>query len=202
METQCPHCDARMNLKSRKTLGKRAPCPQCKKPFLVEELECIDDYLEDPAVAEIDDYDDYEPGNEPQPQSAAKTKKGKTEKRKKKKSSRKVNILLVLCGVIGVGSVVAGMLYWLVTDMFSSNLDLKYLPPNAHTITVEQVGSAWDPKEKEQYYSNVRGAVKKMEEEWGFGPKDMISYTTAISENETLHILRTSVDLPPIVVPG
>ena len=32
----CPSCKASLKLKSRSAVGKRVPCPKCKKPFVVQ----------------------------------------------------------------------------------------------------------------------------------------------------------------------
>lgn len=80
LKSQCPGCRKILKLKTKSALGKRVPCPQCNKPFIVEEYESpelVDDFIDDDegetfdyasyeessggASADYDDgYDDYE----------------------------------------------------------------------------------------------------------------------------------------------
>ncbi|MCH8829685.1 MAG: hypothetical protein IID45_08925, partial [Planctomycetes bacterium] len=150
LETQCPHCSATMKLKIRKALGKQAPCPQCKKPFLVKEMDATDEYGDFPTGEDLpagdyvedfgDDYgddlgDDYEDDYEAEPRRSSAGKKSKSkQKRKKKQSARWVKpTLLAGGGVLGAG--VVGLLIWLAISLFSNKIELAYLPPDAHMIS-------------------------------------------------------------------
>ena len=62
IRSQCPSCRKILKLRTKAALGKRVPCPQCSKPFVVEEYEApevVDDFLED-REGETFDYADYE----------------------------------------------------------------------------------------------------------------------------------------------
>jgi hypothetical protein len=80
LKSQCPGCQKILKLKTKAALGKRVPCPQCNKPFIVEEYESpemVDNFIDDDdgepfdyasneessggASADYDDgYDDYD----------------------------------------------------------------------------------------------------------------------------------------------
>ena len=50
LKSQCPGCRKILKLKTKAALGKRVPCPQCNKPFIVEEYESpemVADFIDD-----------------------------------------------------------------------------------------------------------------------------------------------------------
>ena len=62
LKSQCPGCKKILKLKTKAALGKRVPCPQCSKPFIVEEYdspEMVDDFIDDDE-GETFDYASYE----------------------------------------------------------------------------------------------------------------------------------------------
>ncbi|MDA1250753.1 MAG: hypothetical protein O2820_16160, partial [Planctomycetota bacterium] len=64
LKSQCPECRKILKLKTKAALGKRVPCPQCNKPFIVEEYESpelVDDFIDDgDDEGETFDYAGYE----------------------------------------------------------------------------------------------------------------------------------------------
>src|SRR5437762_4442523 len=54
ISVECPQCGAKLKLKNRNSVGKRVPCPKCKKPFMVKVPDADDD-LEFMNVSEPDD---------------------------------------------------------------------------------------------------------------------------------------------------
>jgi hypothetical protein len=76
LQSQCPNCSKVLNLKSKAALGKRVPCPKCKKPFTVEPYEEEEYYEEEYYEDEYEDegyeeegyeeegYDSYDDGED------------------------------------------------------------------------------------------------------------------------------------------
>src|SRR5262249_61545554 len=54
ISVECPKCGAKLKLKNRSAVGKRVPCPKCKKPFVVE-LPSGDDEPDFMSVSEPED---------------------------------------------------------------------------------------------------------------------------------------------------
>ncbi|MEX0728739.1 MAG: hypothetical protein WEB58_08830 [Planctomycetaceae bacterium] len=117
LSIQCPACSATLKLKNRDALGKRAPCPKCKQPFVLElpasvaVAEIVDDWEEDEfdaaasepqrpngstATDEFDDLDDLDFDRLPKATKASavktalppKKKSVSADKPKKKKAKR------------------------------------------------------------------------------------------------------------------
>jgi hypothetical protein len=199
LETQCPHCQKSMELKSRKALGKQAPCPGCKKPFLVKEKlsEDIEDYDEFGGGYDDefggDDFDDYDA---PEPRRRSSGSRGGSSKKKKKRKSKPkwMKPTLIIGGsVLGVAFV--GLTIWLVWSMFSKELELAYLPPDATNISVERTSAQWSARSSSMSMSGIDSGdfLDKIRDEWGVTPKDIKSVTTAISpESGALKVVRSS----------
>lgn len=107
LAVSCPNCGAGLKLKSKTFVGKKVPCPKCKKPFLVEEPP-EDEFLADDDFGGGDDYQEEEEEEEqPRSKKAAKGGKGK----KKSKGGGGSGIVLMIGGaVLGVG-VLVGVVY-------------------------------------------------------------------------------------------
>ena len=161
---QCPKCHAKLKLKNSNAVGKKVPCPKCKKPFVVEAPPEPEDEFDD--FGALDDFDSYEDDSDDdefdeQPASprrrakaAASSKRGKSKssKRKNKRKSsggagwkKPVLIglgvvaalgLMVSVGVVGVNLLGGGGV--------NHKIDMTYLPPDAEFIVSLQVADAWD----------------------------------------------------------
>ncbi len=62
INVECPHCFSPLKLKSSASIGKKARCPKCSEPFVVEEMvEAV--AQEKPGVADTggDGHDDFAP---------------------------------------------------------------------------------------------------------------------------------------------
>ena len=81
----CPHCAATLKLKNNTFVGKKVPCPKCKKPFVVEQPP-EDEFL----AGDSEDYGDManeESEHEEEveaPRAKANAKGGKSKKKKAK----------------------------------------------------------------------------------------------------------------------
>lgn len=143
---KCPACKASLKLKSRSAVGKKVPCPRCKKPFVVkapppeseDELAFLNASESDGAMdlppEEEEEFAEAAAPTRPSTRSSAGKKKGKG------KSSEPVNWLkplligslaIALIGLlIGGGMVAVSMM----GDMVKNKIDLSYLPPDAEVV--------------------------------------------------------------------
>ena len=213
LESRCPHCYKSMKLKSRKALGKQAPCPKCKKPFLVKEIpsETVEDYEDAVLTEEYDTGDtsvDYESADynddgydedfdEPRRQPGRSQKKsgGKKRRKRRRKKSRNWAKPTLLIGGSVVSVTLLGLGIWLVWGLFSKKLDLAYLPPDAISITVIRPASQWRKQVSmmDDVGIDIDELLSKMREEWGFAPKDLKSVTDGDNSNgETIRVIRSS----------
>ena len=64
MRTQCPNCEARFAVKEQ-NVGKRAKCPKCSKPFIIEPF--VEAAVEAPAVPETPVEEKPKPAKAPAP---------------------------------------------------------------------------------------------------------------------------------------
>lgn len=207
---QCPHCKAVLKLKSRAPLGRKIACPRCETPFLAREraaknkppVEDYEDYGDPGGADEFDDFgtDDFGAGgfDEPAPRPRKSgTAAGKKRKKSKKKQgmSRGLKIGLIAGGSV-LGAVVVGLVIWLVVGMFSSKLDLAWIPPDANRITVTRYSQIWDSKIVQDELSNAAKAnIVRMKDEWGFEPRDVLSVTIGSSGLDRIRVVRTAIDL-------
>lgn len=137
VSVQCPHCQAKLSLKSDSGLGKKVACPKCKKPFQAKAAE------EDPMdfLDELDPEDDSPPPEEEEetpeePERPARrsggSKKGKASRRKS------VNVLPYILGGVGLVLVLAlvGGLGFIVFQMLGARrgLDLSWIPVDAEFV--------------------------------------------------------------------
>eukprot|EP00913_Durusdinium_trenchii_P028362 g26590.t1 len=198
-----------MKLKSRKALGKQAPCPKCKKPFLVKELpsDAVEDYevdeydTGDPTVDhdveyyDDDAHDDYEDfDDEPRRRS----KKRPSKKRRKKKANWVKPTLIISGSVVGVA--LLGLGIWLVWGMFNKKLELAWLPPDASTISVKRPASTWNRSILGTRYDSEKAnlILEKERELWGVTQRDIVSITSGGNRSgENITVVRASADLVP-----
>jgi hypothetical protein len=129
----CPHCAATLKLKNNTFVGKKVPCPKCKKPFVVEQPP-EDEFL----AGDSEDYGDManeESEHEEEveaPRAKANAKGGKSKKKKSKSGGGFGPIAMIGGGVVlGLG-LLGGLAYFAMT-LFSggtTNSWVKWLPEN------------------------------------------------------------------------
>jgi predicted Zn finger-like uncharacterized protein len=136
VSVQCPHCQAKLSLKSDSALGKKVACPKCKTPFQAKAAE------EDPMdfLDELDPEDDSPPPEEEEtPEEPERPARRSSGSKKGKASRRKsVNVLPYILGGTGlvlVLALVAG-LGFLVFQMLGARrgLDLSWIPADAEFV--------------------------------------------------------------------
>lgn len=162
LKTQCPNCSKTLKLKSKAALGKRVPCPKCKKPFEVQpyeeppqEEEWEDDYS---SSGDSFDYDDdygddhgddgYEDEYEEQPARRSNSKK--SSKKKKKKAGGAPGWLKP----VGIGaaalvalSLLGGGVVFVVQNLGgggSNPINLSWLPSNADFYMKADPAAMWN----------------------------------------------------------
>ena len=144
-------------VKNDNAVGKKVPCPKCKKPFVVEAPPEPEDEFDE--FGDLDGFDSYEDDEfDEQPASprrrasaSAGSKRGKSKGKKKRKSSGDGGLkkplligfgviaalgLMVSVGVVGVKMLGGGGV--------NNKIDLTYLPPDAEFIVSLQVADAWN----------------------------------------------------------
>ena len=137
MSISCPHCSATLKLKDNSFVGKRVPCPKCKKPFVVEEPP--EDEFQFGGDDEFGDLAPEEEEEEEAPRSKGKSKsssagektaKGGKKKKKSKGGGGMAKIALIGGGVVlGLG-LLGGIVYGAIS-LFSgagSTSWVKWLP--------------------------------------------------------------------------
>lgn len=60
IEIQCPNCSKTLKLKNDSAVGKKVPCPKCKKPFVIELPQADDDEFVEDDMELLDDFDDMD----------------------------------------------------------------------------------------------------------------------------------------------
>ena len=158
---QCPKCRAKLKLKNDNAVGKKVPCPKCKKPFVVEAPPEPEDEFDD--FGALDDFDSYEDESydddfDEQPASprrrasaSAGNKRGKSKGKKKRKNSGGGGLkkpLLIGFGVVAALSLMVSVGFVGVKLLgggggVDNKIDLTYLPPDAELIVSLQVADAW-----------------------------------------------------------
>eukprot|EP00913_Durusdinium_trenchii_P008854 g8320.t1 len=134
-----------MKLKSRKALGKTAPCPKCGEPFVVEEkvapfddLDEFDDAFGDDA-AYTDDFGDDDYDYDDQPQRPARSKPRK--KKKRQQTAGWVKPTLIGVASLLVLLMLGGGVYLAMSLMKGGSRAeaLAYLPKDSEVILVLRV---------------------------------------------------------------
>ena len=60
VSTRCPHCRAILKLKTRKVIGRKAPCRECGKPFVLKPLPKSQQNNFDEGEILEEGYEDYD----------------------------------------------------------------------------------------------------------------------------------------------
>ncbi|HUG90222.1 MAG TPA: hypothetical protein VML55_05285 [Planctomycetaceae bacterium] len=172
LTVRCPSCDASLKLKSRQAVGKRVPCPKCKRPFVVEEPG--DEYDDFSALDEFDSYEDASDEDELEDeyeQPAARRAPSRPSSRGRsggsrrggrsaksagtgKASRRQPNKLpfiiggavLGVCVLVGLAFVVAGLLRKGTVEV----QEFSYLPPESEAVAMVRVADLMNSPWKDQ----------------------------------------------------
>ncbi len=143
LAVSCPHCGAGLKLKNNSFVGKKVPCPKCKKPFVVEEPP-EDEFL----AGDDDDFvamdEPEEEPEEPRPKSKSKGAKDTKGKKKKSKGGGFAPIAMLVGGVVlGLG-LIGGIGYGVITLLsgMGSNSWVKWLPADTEMVIQVRVADA------------------------------------------------------------
>lgn len=160
-QTQCPSCGRILKLKSEAAIGRKAPCPGCRTPFVVEPYEeaadgewddAGDEYSYDYSDDEYGDYtDDAEEYDEvePAPTRSSRRSGSKSGSKKKKKKAAPAWLAPVGLGlavVLALGLVGSGV-YMIVARMGgggSNVIDLTWLPADADMYLRVRPAQMWN----------------------------------------------------------
>lgn len=133
----CPHCAATLKLKNNSFVGKKVPCPKCKKPFVVEqppEDEFLADDDNDFGAMESEEADADEEFDAPRPKAKSKSEsKSSKGKKKKSKGGGGLGPIAMIGGGVVLGLGLLGGLAYFAMSLFSggtTNSWVKWLPEN------------------------------------------------------------------------
>ena len=163
-QTQCLHCGKVLKLKSEAAVGRKAPCPKCKTPFVVEPYEeppadewddAGDEYGYDYSDDDYGDYgDDYEEAEyeevEPAPSRSSRKSSSKGSKKKKKSADAPAWLapagigLAVLLGLALLGGGVAFLINNLGGGSANNAIDLAWLPADADMYLQAKPAEMWN----------------------------------------------------------
>ena len=134
LAVSCPHCGAGLKLKNNSFVGKKVPCPKCKKPFLVEEPPEDEFLAEDDDFGAMDEPED-EP-EEPRPKSKSKGAKGGKGKKKSKSGGGFASISMIAGGVLLGRGLLGGIGYGVMALLSGggSSSWVKWLPEDSHLL--------------------------------------------------------------------
>lgn len=148
----CPSCKASLKLKSRSAVGKRVPCPKCKKPFVVtepapeshDELAFLSASESSGAMPVSEDDEEAEAAAAQAPESTGRGS-GSRRKKGKGKTAAPVNwlkpLLIGVAALAFVGLLVGGGMFAVsfIGGMSKNKIDLTYLPPEADLVVYARV---------------------------------------------------------------
>ncbi len=135
LAVSCPHCGAGLKLKNNNFVGKKVPCPKCKKPFLVEEPPEDEFLSEDDDFGAMDDMEEEEEEEAEAPRSKGKSnggsKSAKGKGKKKSKSGGGFAPMAMIGGGVVLGLGLLGGIVYGAISLFSgmgSSSWVKWLP--------------------------------------------------------------------------
>ena len=134
LAVSCPHCGAGLKLKNNNFVGKKVPCPKCKKPFLVEEPPEDEFLSQDDDFGAMDDMEEEEeeaeaPRSKGKSSGGSKSAKGKG--KKKSKSGGGFAPMAMIGGGVVLGLGILGGIVYGAMSLFSgmgSSSWVKWLP--------------------------------------------------------------------------
>lgn len=191
ISVECPQCHAKLKLKNRSAIGKRVPCPKCKKPFVVAAPPDDEDSNAFLSVAEpeADEFADLaNEGDEPgqSEESERPTRRMKRPGKKGQKKSAPLNwqkplligtSCLLLIGLLG-GLGYVGLNF---ASFFGpkNKIDLAYLPPDSDIIVHLQVPAVWNAPLMQSLVGvpAAKPELDKLQQELGITVDDIQSVT-------------------------
>lgn len=189
---RCPACKASLNLKSRSAVGKRVPCPKCKKPFVVKApLAEENDEMAFLNVSESDGAMEMPPEEEEEfaaalaPRSApGKSARGAGKKGKAKPAASfdwVTPLLTGLAALIVIGLLGGGgyFVYALIDLKVVNKIDLTYLPPDADLVVHVRVDDVMNSPIMQSALAvpAVKQAIDKVASETHISPSDIKTIT-------------------------
>ena len=141
LAVSCPHCGAGLKLKNNSFVGKKVPCPKCKKPFLCEEPP-VDEFL----AGDDEDYGAMEEAEEEpeEPRPKSKSKGAKAGKGKKKSKGGGFAPIAMIAGgtVLGLG-LIGGIIYGAMALLSGGSTSwVKWLPEDTEMVIQVRVADA------------------------------------------------------------
>lgn len=192
ISVKCPKCNANLKLKNRSAVGKRVPCPKCKKPFVVAAPPDDEDShaflnVSEPESDEFADLANETDESEQSEESERPSRRMKARGAKKgQKKSAPLNwqkplligmsCLLILGLLGGVGYV--GLNF---ASLFGpkNKIDMAWLPPDSDVVVHVQVPAVWSAPLMQSLVATpgAKPGLDKMQQDLGFSVDDMQSVT-------------------------
>jgi phage FluMu protein Com len=204
-QTQCPHCGKVLKLKSEAAVGRKAPCPKCRTPFVVEPYEeppadewndagGEDEYGYDYSDDDYGDYgDEYGVADgdyaeaEPAPSRSSRKSGAKGSKKKKKAAGAPAWLAPLGIGLailVGLGLLGGGVAFLISRVGGSRNVvDLAWLPADGDMYLLAKPGEMWNAPILEPLRDNpaIRNAMGRAGQngQLDLKPEDIATVTLA-----------------------
>lgn len=194
ISVECPACQAKLKLKSRSAVGKRVPCPKCKKPFVVAVPPAEEDShaflnVAEPDADEFADLTD-EADSDQAEESALPARRTKRGGKKGQRPSAPVNwqkplligaVCLLFLGLLGgLGYVGLNFAKWLGP---TNKIDLAWLPPDADIVGRIEMPAVWNAQMLQPLLGNpmLKPSLDKLQKDLGINADEIQSVTFARS---------------------
>ena len=213
----CPNCKASLKLKSSSAVGKRVPCPKCKKPFVVkapaqeedDEMSFLNASESDGAMAVSEEDEETEAAEAEARESTSRSAGSKKKKKGKGKSAAPVNwlkpLLIGLATVAVIGMLVGGGMYAVtfIGEMSKNKIDLTYLPPDADLIVHIRVDEMLASLQLQPVVAKpeFKAAIDKLTTEFHVPLGDIKSVTVGLSGMGDVNFSKM-MPIPGMGMPG
>jgi hypothetical protein len=191
----CPSCKASLKLKNSNSVGKKVPCPKCKKPFVVKAPPAEDDEFafmnaseSDGALPKTEDDEDDESPEE-QPEKSPSRAGGKRTKKGKSKSSGDTNwlkpLLIGIAALVVVGLFIGGgmVAVSMMGVEVKNKIDLTYLPHDADLVAHVRMDEFLSSPFMQPLMANatVKKQLDQFATEYGVAPGDVKTITMGVA---------------------
>ncbi len=190
----CPSCKASLKLKNSNAVGKKVPCPKCKKPFVVKAPPAEDDEFAFMNASESDGAvpkteDDEDELAEEQPERSSSKSGGKRTKKGKSKSSGETNwlkpLLIGIAALVVVGLFIGGgmVAVSMIGGEVKNKIDLTYLPHDADLVVHVRVDEFLGSPFMQPLMANAtaKKQLDQLASEYGIAPGDVKTITMGVA---------------------
>jgi hypothetical protein len=201
---KCPACKASLKLKNRDSVGKKVPCPKCKKPFVLKAPPAAAE--DDMAFLDAIPRDETDYGAEEEevaaaPLASSKSKAPAGKKAKKGKSSAGGNwvkpMLIGLAALVVVGLMIGGgvVAVSMMGREAANKIDLTYLPHDADVVVHIRVNDVLGSPFVQPLMANaqVKQQLDQLTHEYQLSAGDLKSVTMGFAGMSDVNLSKISV---------